>query len=199
MPEPLLYTGEPPGEERAERTADETPADIAAAGNQERRARTRAPDTLADRWEVRQAELRAEAAAHPEDRAGPERLADERADAAREYPFSAGTPIEVQVNAVSTSSFTVRFDPDSTDALREQAAADGVGVVQMLRAWVLERLATDRRLPAATVDEFGPTVPPDVDLDTEEIVLRDQRRLTDEPAERMATDVAGMQTGRVEI
>jgi hypothetical protein len=198
MTEPLMNTGEPLDDDRAERTAEETPAGIAAATDEGRRALIRGPGTLADRWEVRQAELRAEAAAHPEDRAGPERLAHEGADAAREYPFSAGTPVEVQVSAVSMSSFTVRFDPDSTDALREQAAADGVGVVEMLRGWVLERLATDRRLPAAAFDELVPTVPLDVDLDTEEIVLRDGRRLADEPEERMAADVADVRTGWAE-
>ncbi len=198
MTEPLVSTGELLGGERAELTAEETPDETPAMSDTGRQARARPLGTLAGRWEVRQAELRAEAAAHPEDRAEAERLAYERADAAREYPFSGGAPVEAQVSAGPMTSYTVRFDPDSIDALQERAAADGVGVAQMLRGWVLERLAGDGRLAAGAVDEFGPTSSPDVNLDTEEIVLRGGRRLTDEPAKPTAAGVADMRTGQAE-
>ena len=163
--------------------------------DQERRAGIRPPGTLAARWEAKQVELRAEAAAHPENRAETERLAYERVDAARGYPFSSGRPGEVQVSAAPMSTFTVRFDPGSADALQDRATARGVGVVQMLRGWVLDRLAADENLPAGAPDEFGPRAP-DIDFDGEEILLRKGRRLPDELA---GEDLAQMRVRRAEM
>jgi hypothetical protein len=45
------------------------------------------------------------------------------------------------------SAFALRFDPAAVERLRERAAAEGVGVTQLVRAWVLERLEADDAVP----------------------------------------------------
>ena len=58
----------------------------------------------------------------------------------REY-LSVGTPVGVRVGPHPMSALTVRFDAEVIDVLRERAGAEGVGVTQLVRAWVMERLA----------------------------------------------------------
>ncbi len=45
------------------------------------------------------------------------------------------------------SAFAVRFDPADVDRLRARAGAEGVGVTQLVRAWVLDRLEADDAVP----------------------------------------------------
>ncbi len=59
----------------------------------------------------------------------------------REYLSSVGTPVGVRVGPHPMSALTVRFDAEVIDVLRERAGAEGVGVTQLVRAWVMERLA----------------------------------------------------------
>jgi hypothetical protein len=61
----------------------------------------------------------------------------------REYLPEDLTPVGVQVAAVPKAALAVRFDPADLDRLRERAIADGVGVTQLVRTWVLERLNDD--------------------------------------------------------
>lgn len=50
------------------------------------------------------------------------------------------------------SSLAVRFDAADLERLRQRAAAEGVGVTQLVRRWVQERL--DEQEPAGAVDEL---------------------------------------------
>lgn len=72
----------------------------------------------------------------------------------REYLLSEMTPVDVKVSPVPMSALAVRFDPADLDRLRARAEADGVGVTQLVRAWVLERLDDDDQLPAAASEAF---------------------------------------------
>lgn len=70
----------------------------------------------------------------------------------REYLISEMTPVEVHVGPVPKSALAVRFDPADLDRLRARAEAEGVGVTQLVRAWVLERLSQDDELPVAAAE-----------------------------------------------
>ena len=59
--------------------------------------------------------------------------------------------------SVPTVTFTVRFDRDVVRRLREHADAGGVGVTQLVRRWVMERLAAGEpggRDPRAVLTEL---------------------------------------------
>jgi hypothetical protein len=47
---------------------------------------------------------------------------------------------------------SVRFDAADLERLRERAAASGVGITQLVRTWVLERL--DEPEPSAAVSDL---------------------------------------------
>jgi hypothetical protein len=68
------------------------------------------------------------------------------ADAADGLEFGNGTPVEVHTGQ-RMSAFAVRFDPADVDRLRARADAEGVGVTQLVRAWVLDRLEADDAVP----------------------------------------------------
>lgn len=61
----------------------------------------------------------------------------------REYLPENLAPVEVKVGPVPMSALAVRFDPADLERLRARAAAEGVGVTQLVRAWVLEILSDD--------------------------------------------------------
>lgn len=68
--------------------------------------------------------------------------------------FDLGTlrPADVRVGREPKSALSVRFDAADIERLRERAAADGVGITQLVRAWVLERL--DEPEPSAAVGDL---------------------------------------------
>ncbi len=68
------------------------------------------------------------------------------ADEADGLEFGNGTTVEVKTGQ-RMSAFAVRFDPADVDRLRERANAEGVGVTQLVRAWVLDRLEADDNVP----------------------------------------------------
>jgi hypothetical protein len=69
--------------------------------------------------------------------------------------YGHGTPVKVEIGPAPMSAFAVSFDADTVEALRERAAAEGVGVTQLVRAWVLERLDSDERLPVAAAEALN--------------------------------------------
>ena len=62
--------------------------------------------------------------------------------------FGSGTPIDVKAGPQRMSAFAVRFDPADVNRLRARANAERVGVTQLVRAWVLDRLEADDAVPA---------------------------------------------------
>ncbi len=69
------------------------------------------------------------------------------ADVADALEFGSGTPVEVKAGPQRMSAFAVRFDPADVDRLRARAHAEGIGVTQLVRAWVLDRLEDDDAVP----------------------------------------------------
>lgn len=49
-------------------------------------------------------------------------------------------PSDVKIGREPKSNLAVRFDGADLDRLRQRAEAEGVGVTQLVRTWVLERL-----------------------------------------------------------
>jgi hypothetical protein len=74
----------------------------------------------------------------------------------RDYLPEDLNPVDVQVAAVPKTALAVRFDPADLDRLRERALAEGIGVTQLVRTWVLERLNDDSpgQLPADLARAF---------------------------------------------
>jgi hypothetical protein len=75
-------------------------------------------------------------------------------DAFDEGEFDLGTlrRADVRVAREPKSALSVRFDADDIERLRERAGAAGVGVTQLVRTWVLERL--DEPEPGAAVGDL---------------------------------------------
>ncbi len=69
------------------------------------------------------------------------------ADEADTMEFGNGTPIDVKTSPQRMSALAVRFDPGALDRLRARADAEGIGVTQLVRAWVLDRLEADDTVP----------------------------------------------------
>jgi len=69
------------------------------------------------------------------------------ADEADALEFGSGTPVDVKAGPQRMSAFAVRFDPADVDRLRARAHAEGIGVTQLVREWILERLERERRRP----------------------------------------------------
>lgn len=72
----------------------------------------------------------------------------------RDYLVDQMPPADVRVGPAPMSALAVRFDPADLDRLRARAEANGVGVTQLVRAWVLERLDDDDQLPVAASEAF---------------------------------------------
>lgn len=75
-------------------------------------------------------------------------------DAFDEDDFDLATlqPAEVRVGREPKSALSVRFDAADIERLRDRAAIAGVGITQLVRAWVLERL--DEPEPSAAVGDL---------------------------------------------
>lgn len=61
--------------------------------------------------------------------------------------FGNGAPVEVKAGPRRMSAFALRFDPAVVERLRVRADTEGVGVTQLVRAWVLDRLEADDAVP----------------------------------------------------
>lgn len=74
----------------------------------------------------------------------------------REYVLDEMTPAGVRARRSTKAALAVRFDQADLDKLRARAIAEGIGVTQLVRAWVLERLNDDNpgQLPAAVAEAF---------------------------------------------
>ena len=59
---------------------------------------------------------------------------------------------DVRVGREPKTALSVRFDATDIERLRERAAATGMGVTQLVRAWVLERLEEPE--PSAAVGDL---------------------------------------------
>ncbi len=82
--------------------------------------------------------------------------ADATAADEREYLISEMTPARVETSGRPMAAMAVRFDPDTLVLLRERAAAEGVGVTRLIRAWVTERLAEpDDGLPVEVAEALA--------------------------------------------
>jgi L-rhamnose isomerase len=57
-----------------------------------------------------------------------------------EHLLSEATKVRRLPKREPKSSLAVRFDTADLERLRERAEADGVGITQLVRGWVLERL-----------------------------------------------------------
>jgi hypothetical protein len=55
--------------------------------------------------------------------------------------------VEVDVVPNAMSSLAIRFERSDLSTLRKRAQSEGVGVTQLVRAWVLERLAEEGEVP----------------------------------------------------
>jgi len=76
---------------------------------------------------------------------------DAAAFEAADYDLSILRRVEVR-RGKAKSSLAVRFDADDLDRLRQRAEAQGIGVTQLVRRWVLDRL--DEPDEAGAVDEL---------------------------------------------
>lgn len=61
-------------------------------------------------------------------------------------------PADVRVGREPKSALSVRFDAADVGRLRERAADAGMGITQLVRTWVLERL--DEPEPSAAVTDL---------------------------------------------
>jgi hypothetical protein len=50
------------------------------------------------------------------------------------------------------ATLAVRFDPDALERLRRMADGQGVGITQLVRSWVLDRLTAEEAGPASLID-----------------------------------------------
>lgn len=61
-------------------------------------------------------------------------------------------PADVRIGREPKSALSVRFDAADIERLRERAGAAGMGITQLVRSWVLERL--DEQEPSAAVGDL---------------------------------------------
>jgi hypothetical protein len=69
-----------------------------------------------------------------------------------EFDLSTLRPADVRVGREPKSALSVRFDAADIERLRERSATAGVGITQLVRTWVLERL--DEPEPSAAVGDL---------------------------------------------
>jgi|BarGraNGADG00212_1021973.scaffolds.fasta_scaffold30310_1 hypothetical protein len=78
---------------------------------------------------------------------------DEKAEEDRNYydttelPLSALRRVSVNRPRRPQEAFALRLPPDAVEELRQQAEGRGLGVTQLVREWILERLERERRRP----------------------------------------------------
>ncbi len=75
----------------------------------------------------------------------------------QEYLLSELSPAEVTVGPTAKSVLAIRMDGDDIERLRARAVEDGVGLTQLARSWIMERLdsADDDVLPANVTESLG--------------------------------------------
>ena len=84
-----------------------------------------------------------------------DKLAEERrAWDAGEFPVDRLRRVEVARPGQGEAKATlgVRFDPDALERLRRAADSQGVGITQLVRSWVLDRLVAEEAGPASLID-----------------------------------------------
>ncbi len=69
---------------------------------------------------------------------------------ATEFPLSSLRRVPVNRPGRPQEAFALRLPPEAVEELRERAEARGLGVTQMVREWVLDRLESERRRPGKT-------------------------------------------------
>jgi len=69
-----------------------------------------------------------------------------------DYDWSRATPSKVRIAREPKSAMSVRFTAEDIERLRQRAEADGIGVTQLIRNWVLERLEEPE--PAQAVNDL---------------------------------------------
>jgi hypothetical protein len=69
-----------------------------------------------------------------------------------DFDLAALRPADVRLGREPKSALSVRFDATDIERLRERAATAGVGITQLVRGWVLERL--DEPEPSAAVGDL---------------------------------------------
>lgn len=58
------------------------------------------------------------------------------------------TPVKVKFAKNLSQGITIRFDPETLQALRERAHEQGVGPTTLARMWILERLRQESSAPS---------------------------------------------------
>jgi hypothetical protein len=69
-----------------------------------------------------------------------------------DFNLAALRPADVRVAREPKSALSVRLDAADVERLRERAADAGIGITQLVRTWVLERL--DEPEPSAAVSDL---------------------------------------------
>lgn len=67
-----------------------------------------------------------------------------------ELPLSSLRRVPVNRPGRPQEAFALRLPPEAVEELRKRAEERGLGVTQIVREWVLERLELERRRPGAT-------------------------------------------------
>ena len=67
-----------------------------------------------------------------------------------EFPLSGLRRVPVGRPGRPQEAFALRLPPEAVEQLRERAEARGLGVTQIVREWVLDRLELERRRPETT-------------------------------------------------
>ena len=64
-----------------------------------------------------------------------------------EFPLSSLHRVPVKRPGRPQEAFALRLPQEAVEELREMAESQGVGVTQLVRAWVIDRLELERRRP----------------------------------------------------
>ncbi len=86
-----------------------------------------------------------------------------------------------------SATFAIRFDPKMIELLRQVARAQGVGVTQLVRAWVLERLRLERS--AGVLAKPTSAFPSEFELNLRQRILGTLMRRIPEAVEEAMQDV----------
>jgi hypothetical protein len=69
-----------------------------------------------------------------------------------EFPLSTLRRVTVNRPGRPQEAFALRLPVEAVEELRERAEAQGIGVTQLVREWLLERLQLERRRPGAAAE-----------------------------------------------
>lgn len=90
--------------------------------------------------------------------------ADATAEDEREH-LGGGTRLDTHVTSVK-STLAVRLDGADIDRLRQRAGAEGVGLTQLARQWILERLDEDTGQPPSREQQIRTLARRAIDADS---------------------------------